>query len=229
MTSIYQKLVVATACTTLSIVASQSADAASLYSLTDLGSLTESTYSYAVNNSGEVVGRAQGEWYTHGTVIDVSVETTVAYGINNPGQVVGWSGTTSDFYLTSGSGIRALLYSDGVMQDLNNLIVADSGFILTQAQAINDRGEIAGAGSINGELHAILLTPHQEVPEPASVPEPTSVLGLLALGTLGASKSFNKKQTSSQKNKSLIVKTSSINRQTTLITVLLLTKSVGAN
>lgn len=198
MTSIYQKLVVATACTTLSIVASQSADAASLYSLTDLGSLTESTYSYAVNNSGEVVGRAQGEWYTHGTVIDVSVETTVAYGINNPGQVVGWSGTTS-------------------------------GFILTQAQAINDRGEIAGAGSINGELHAILLTPHQEVPEPASVPEPTSVLGLLALGTLGASKSFNKKQTSSQKNKSLIVKTSSINRQTTLITVLLLTKPVGAN
>ena len=203
MASIYQKLVVATACTTLSIIASQSADAASLYFLTNLGSLTESTYSYAIsiNNSGRVV--LEGEWYTKGTIIDTVAKGTVAYGINNTSQVVGWSGTGSDFYSTSGSGIRAFLYSEGVMQDLNNLIAPGSGFTLTQAQAINDRSEIAGAGSINGELPAVLLTPHQEVPESASVPEPTSVFCLLALGTLGAGKSFKKKQTSSQRKNML--------------------------
>jgi hypothetical protein len=104
MASIYQKLVVATACTTLSIIASQSADAASLYFLTNLGSLTESIYSYAIsiNNSGRVV--LEGEWYTKGTIIDTVAKGTVAYGINNTSQVVGWSGTSSDFYSTSGSG-----------------------------------------------------------------------------------------------------------------------------
>ncbi len=105
---------------------------------------------------------------------------SVAIGINNLGQVVGFSGTNFDFYSTSGEGIRAFLYSDGVMQDLNSLIAPGSNFVLTQAQAINDRGEIAGAGSINGELHAVLLTPHQEVPELAST------LGILLFSALGA-------------------------------------------
>jgi hypothetical protein len=45
------------------------------------------------------------------------------------------------------------------MQDLNNLIVQGSGFLLTQAHYINEVGMIAGVGIINGKTHAFLLTP----------------------------------------------------------------------
>jgi probable HAF family extracellular repeat protein len=107
---------------------------------------------------------------------------SVALDINNLGQVVGFSGSNNNFFSESGSDIRAFLYSDGMMQDLNKLVVPGSGFTLTQARAINDQGEIVGAGSINGELHAVLLTPQssQEVPEPAST------LGIFAFGAFGA-------------------------------------------
>jgi len=58
------------------------------------------------------------------------------------------------------------------MTDLNDLIAPGSGWVLIQAQAINDNGWITGYGQIDGEAHAFLLTP-----EPAT-------LSLLALGGL---------------------------------------------
>jgi probable HAF family extracellular repeat protein len=54
---------------------------------------------------------------------------------------------------------HAFLYSYGEMQDLNSLIPPNSGWVLEQATAINDRGQITGVGTINGHSHAFLLTP----------------------------------------------------------------------
>ena len=162
--------------------------------ITNLGTLPGDNYSSAedINDLGQVVGNSGFSDFSNVTAFLYSSTTgmtslgrlfstdsySFALGINNLGQVVGWSGT--NFSPTSGDGVRAFLYSDGVMQDLNSLVASDSDLILTRAQAINDRGEIVGAGTINGELHAVLLTPQQDVPEPAST------IGILLFSALGA-------------------------------------------
>jgi hypothetical protein len=45
------------------------------------------------------------------------------------------------------------------VQDLNGLIPAGTGWILNSATSINDAGQIAGAGTLNGAQHAFLLVP----------------------------------------------------------------------
>ena len=56
--------------------------------------------------------------------------------INNKGQVVGGS-------LVSGSVTHGFLYNRGKMIDLNSLLPANSGFVIVNAQDINNRGQIA--------------------------------------------------------------------------------------
>jgi len=60
---------------------------------------------------------------------------------------------------------HAFLYANGTMQDLNSLIAPDSGWVLQDADAINDVGQITGFGLINGQTHGFLLTP---TPEPGA-------------------------------------------------------------
>jgi probable HAF family extracellular repeat protein len=73
--------------------------------------------------------------------------------INNKGQVVGFS-----LPGPLGSG-RAFLWQDGVMTDLNALIPKGSPWYLLDALSINDDGQIAGYGTIGGNIHAFLATP----------------------------------------------------------------------
>jgi probable HAF family extracellular repeat protein len=51
------------------------------------------------------------------------------------------------------------------MQNLNDLIPADSGWVLSEAHGINDAGQIVGVGTVGGLFHAFLLTP--ATPEPS--------------------------------------------------------------
>ena len=53
----------------------------------------------------------------------------------------------------------ALVWQGKVPVDLNTLIPAGSPWYLQNACSINDAGEIAGQGLINGEVHAFLATP----------------------------------------------------------------------
>lgn len=71
--------------------------------------------------------------------------------INALGQVVGWS-APADLGM-----YRGFLWSDGVMQDLNTLIPADSGWQISFASGVNDFGQIVGVGVRNGQSHAVLL------------------------------------------------------------------------
>jgi hypothetical protein len=57
-----------------------------------------------------------------------------------------------------------------MMQDLNNLIPANSGWVLTGAADINDAGQIVGIGFKDGQSKAFLLTPMQ----PLLMTEPNS-------------------------------------------------------
>jgi uncharacterized repeat protein (TIGR01451 family) len=88
--------------------------------------------------------------YTGGKVQDIGTLDGVrgiAWGVNNMGQVVGESGG------------HAFLYSNGVLSDLNTLIPANSGWVLTRANAINNKGEIVGEGTYKGQVnHGFLLT-----------------------------------------------------------------------
>jgi probable HAF family extracellular repeat protein len=131
---------------------------------------TSWSVSFHNNDAGQIVGWSEitnqgnclgfhllhGFVYSNGQTTDVGTlggSCSLAAGINDLGHVVGWAYTAEDRQ-------HAFYYRDGMMQDLNNLIPAGSGWELTYATAINDAEQIVGWGLINGQgPHAFLLTP----------------------------------------------------------------------
>jgi probable HAF family extracellular repeat protein len=95
---------------------------------------------------------------------------SVANDINALGILVGSSATGA------GSDVHAFVY-DTVMRDLNNLLVNGFGWVLTDAEGINDLGQITGTGTIGGQSHAFRLTP-TTVPEPSA----RTLLGAAVVG-----------------------------------------------
>jgi probable HAF family extracellular repeat protein len=132
-----------------------------------------------INNKGQLVGGFGGNHdgsgraflYRNGTRQDLGTLSdqhrfSIARAINNAEQVVGYSNPS---YFTP-SDKRAFIY-DSVMHDLNNLIPAGSGWVLSEANDINDAGQIVGNGLLNGQERAFLLTPVK----PLLLTEPGSV------------------------------------------------------
>jgi len=125
-------------------------------SMQDLGTLgwAHST-ARGLNDNGEVVGYLvnanQDDWHAFvsqgGGMQDLGGTQSVAWDINNAGLIVGESGQ------------HAVLWDGGQMQDLNTLIPADSGWVLRSARGINNRGQIVGTGTFNGQTRAFLLAP----------------------------------------------------------------------
>jgi probable HAF family extracellular repeat protein len=121
-----------------------------------------SSRAYAINDADQVAGYASDgtnfhpfRWTPGVGMVDLGTlggSNSYAYAINNSGSIVGYS-------QIAGGGARAFLYQDGTMYDLNTLIPAGSGWILGAALDINERGHIAGYGTLNGEVHAFLLVP----------------------------------------------------------------------
>jgi len=64
------------------------------------------------------------------------------------------------------------------MIDLNSLLPAGSGWVLTDAMAINDSGQIVGNGVINGQSHAYLL----DINSPETDSLTLLGIGLVAVG-----------------------------------------------
>jgi probable HAF family extracellular repeat protein len=137
----------------------------------DLGTLRGGGTASAIgiNNLGQIVGgsdaKIDGVYYCCraalwkegkkpqdlGTLPGNSWST--ANAINDGGEVVGYSGW------------RAFVWSRANrMQDLNDLIPSNSGWILQYASAINDRGQITGWGTISSQTHAFLLSRTDQPP-----------------------------------------------------------------
>jgi len=122
--------------------------------LSDLGTFSDGTYSYARDNNdqGQVVG--------YGKRLDpVTMEPDVI----------------SHAFIYD----PVDLPSDPATQlhDLNDLIPTGSGWELISAEAINNKGQITGYGTHNGVRHAFLLTPDSDND---GVGDPTDTCTLVA-------------------------------------------------
>lgn len=112
-----------------------------------------------LNDKGQVVGSApsrtnsfltDGFIYDSGSVTVINAVATYRIdprSINNLGQVVG------DAYGTP------FIYSNGTMSDVRQMLPKDTPWAISQLHAINDRGQIIGTGSLEGEPHAFILEP----------------------------------------------------------------------
>ena len=139
--------------------------------VTDLGNLGGDggfggNHACAINNQGQVVGHSDltGDTTFHAYLwtketgmrdLDTLLGdfASLALGINDRGEVVGAS-------LDANFSLRAFLWENGVMTDLNALIPSNSGLYLQLAESINARGEIIGFGQTStGEVHGFLATP----------------------------------------------------------------------
>lgn len=140
--------------------------------MVELGELDGHTSSTArdINEAGQIVG-----WSWTDTGADTELVRAVmwdgndvhdlgvlpgdtasrAEGINRTGEVVGWSGTPDKTMS------RAFIWVNGRMLDLNEVLLDRKGWILTEANAINDAGQIAGTGLYAGRPRAFLLQPVQ--------------------------------------------------------------------
>ncbi|MFZ6657776.1 hypothetical protein [Undibacterium sp. TJN19] len=133
----------------------------------DLGTLGGSTSTATgINDLGQIVGNANivsGEkrafLYAAGSMRNLGMPggaTGNSYGraINSQGQVIGYYTLNSESNRVS----RAFFYDGGVIVDVSNLV---SGLSEIDANSlrINDNGQLAGTGKINGVLRAFLLTP----------------------------------------------------------------------
>jgi probable HAF family extracellular repeat protein len=127
----------------------------------------------AINNSLQVAGSssplqanlAHAVLWSKGKMTDLGVlptgNSSAAAGINSAGHVVGGSDIFIPSNFDSGPpGVyvsHGFLYQNGTLYDLNNLVPSGSGWTLGAASGINDRDEIVGTGTINGETHGYLL------------------------------------------------------------------------
>lgn len=152
--------------------------------MTDLGTLGgERSGAEAINNSGQIVGWAENSdgdapafLWSDGTMTELGTlgaNWGVAWAINDLGQVVG-TGAYNDE--DAEEDWVAVLWSDGMVWDLNDLIAPDLGWKLMYAEDINNHGHIVGWGQYQGEIRAFLL-----VPEPGSI----AMLGVAAAIGLG--------------------------------------------
>jgi probable HAF family extracellular repeat protein len=123
----------------------------------------------AINDSVEITGTASSSNYefqhaflwSHGKMIDLGLLpdgiSSGANAINASGDVVGEAVTNT----STGINFVPFLYSHGKMRDLNDFLPPNSGWTLTNATGINNRGQIIGWGNptAGGGSGAFLMSP----------------------------------------------------------------------
>jgi probable HAF family extracellular repeat protein len=123
----------------------------------------DQSYALDVNDLGQAVGYAdflgdgtippQHAFLWHDGVFTDFGSGTDAHAINNAGQIVGYRVTVS------GEGVGPVLWEDGVMYFLNDLLPAGTPLALAAAMDINEHGQIVGVAYGSGPgAHYFLLS-----------------------------------------------------------------------
>jgi probable HAF family extracellular repeat protein len=135
--------------------------------MTEMGTLGGTmSQAYAVNNLGQATGIGYlKNGAAHAFLSDPTgrhlkdlgalqeISDSWGFGINDSGVVVGQS------YTNSGT-VHAFVYDGTKMRDLNDLVPKGSGWMLVEADAVNNAGQIVADGQDNaGNEHTFLLTP----------------------------------------------------------------------
>jgi len=137
--------------------------------LKDLGTLPGGVTSVAngINSTRVSVGQSDGSntaghwhavmWDNSSKIQDLGVirggNYSIAFAVNDSNVAVGYGNL-------SNNAAHAMIWTATAgMQDLNSLIPANSGWVLVNANAINNVGQITGYGTKGGHNHAFVLTP----------------------------------------------------------------------
>jgi probable HAF family extracellular repeat protein len=165
--------------------------------LQDIGTLDgiDAEYDSAgndINDLGQVAGWSGTRpfLYSGGSMLDLGA--LGAYGgyanaLNEDAVVVGYSASS----LTPGGTVEhGFLWDDGAIVDLNTLLANRGSWEITNAQDINEAGQILGTACLGGSCASVLLTP---VPEPA-----TGVMLLAGLGVLATRGRGRRQRTTGQ-------------------------------
>lgn len=156
--------------------------------VTDLGSVgTDTSAATAVNATGVAAGNLSRSFsprparFDHGTVTEIGIltgfERGTANGINDAGLVVG----SLQHQQGEAQGIQHGYIWDGTTQIDLNTMIGGSGWQLQSANAINNLGQIAGAGvstatgmGADTRTHALVLTPSCATPTFRSIATTTN-------------------------------------------------------
>jgi len=97
----------------------------------------------------------KGKRWTVRSVIGLGVPTgyksSEVESVNAAGEAVG--------YAWRQNALTAVVWTGGQAYTLDPLLSKRGGWALTRAQAVNDKGQIAGWGTVKGEIRPFLLTP----------------------------------------------------------------------
>ena len=135
----------------------------------DLGTLPGwvNSYACAINRSGEIAGSVSG---FSNSLFGLDSETPsqafvwrggkISALANLPGAKSSAASAINDSAVIAGTcDRRAVTWVQGKAVDLNTYLPPASGWVLEEARAINNPGQIAGTGTFDGEVHLFLLTP----------------------------------------------------------------------
>jgi probable HAF family extracellular repeat protein len=145
--------------------------------LGDIGTLGgPNAFPSAINDLAQIAGFAftsgdifhamvarDGALVDLGSLASAPNDFSRARSINRSGHVVGWTATPD--------GTTTAFFSNGAgMQDLRTLVTSDAAPQLNDGLCINDAGQIAATGVVDGGPHAFLLTPASVATELAVAP-----------------------------------------------------------
>lgn len=152
---------------TLTPVAGSTGLSSEVSGINSKGQVVGSEFIVKGSGVGEAVLFSGGQAQLLGFLPGSGVSESFANAVNDSGVIVG--GNLNSIYA------RAFVdYSGTGLVDLNSLLVNGSGWVLEDASAVNNEGQIAGSGLYQGRNEAFLLTP-------VTTPEPNSP-ALAALG-----------------------------------------------
>ena len=146
----------------------------------DLGTLPSpfrESNAFGINAQGDIVGASSVAFgasdchavmWVHGKIVDLGAAApsswgqTAALGVNDAGDAVGFAGGNDEIDgdgLGAEPGARAVMWHRGVAVDLNAAV--PSGWRLSVAHDVNNRGEIVGSGFTAGDPipHGFMLEP----------------------------------------------------------------------